>query len=175
MEDTKSATEKAFVDLELAEEKIMCSLEAASSAFRSLATVESSRAGAFDAHAEKFLTNLAEAQQLMGKRISQLGPDIPFENGSMRQLIEADIAVQKLSHVHLALQSALRCVDAPESEQVGAPSAVKFESGPATSSAVLGGPGNDDDSAVRVADLHADIAIDGDFGLHDSNAMDLVE
>lgn len=161
------------MDLELAEEKIMRSLEAASSAFRSLATVESSQAAAFDNHAESFLTNLAEAQQLMGERISKLGPDVPFENGSMRPLIEADIAVQKLAHVHLSLQRALRCLDVPEAEQLSVPSAVKFESGPATSSALLPGPGNDESTAL-VTELQADIAIDGDFGLNDSNAMDLV-
>lgn len=165
---------KAVVDLELAEEKIMCSLEAASSAFRSLATVESSRAAGFDSHAESFLTNLAEAQQLMGKRISQLGPDVPFENGSMRPLIEADIAVQKLAHVHLALQRALRCVDAPEADQLIVPSVVKFDSEPATSGAVLASSGNDVDSTAPVTEMQADIAIDDDFGLNDSSTMDLV-
>lgn len=181
MADTATATEKAVLDLEMAEEKIMRSLEAASSAFRSLAAVESSRAGPFDSHAESFLTNLAEAQQLMGKRIAQLGPDVPFENGSMRALIEADIAVQKLAHVHLALQEALRCVDAPEAEQVSEPPAVKFDTGPAASSALVASPGNNDDSTAPLADMHAvtdmrtDMPIDGHFGLNDSSAMDLID
>lgn len=162
------------MDLELAEEKIMCFLQAASAAFRSLATVQSSQAGAFDSHAEQFLTNLADAQQLMGKQISQLGPYIPFENGSMRKLIEADIAVQKVAHVHLALQRALRSVDVPAVTQSGGPSSGKFESGQAASSTLLVSTENND-PAVPVADLQADLVIDGDFGMTDTtNAMDLV-
>lgn len=101
----------AVSSLEEAERKIIASMESASMAFRSLAAADSSRAVAFDGHAESFLTDLAEAQELIRARIAKLGPDLPFENGSMRRLVEADIALHKTSHAHAALSKALEVAD----------------------------------------------------------------
>lgn len=89
-----------------------------------------------------------------------LGPDIPFENGSMRKLIEADVAVQKVAHVHLALQRAL--------QGIAGPSAGNSGHAAATTDALLPDVSNDD---ADPGGLHSGIG--ADFDLNDS-AMDLV-
>jgi hypothetical protein len=109
--------------LEEAERKILSSLESASAAFRALATADSSRAHAFDGHAESFLADMATAQQLVRSRISLLGPDLPFENGSMRRLVEADIAVQTTAHAHAALRRTLEVATAPATATAAATAA----------------------------------------------------
>lgn len=117
---TANATSAAVGTLEEAEEKIMSALESATSAFRSLAAADSTRVSPFDAHAESFLTDLAEAQKLIRSRISLLGPDLPFENGSMRSLIEADIALQATSLIHARLERCVRAAVPPSTETGGA-------------------------------------------------------
>jgi hypothetical protein len=113
----------AMAVLEEAERKILSSLESASAAFRALATADSSRAHAFDGHAESFLADMATAQQLVRSRISLLGPDLPFENGSMRRLVEADIAVQTTAHAHAALRRTLEVATAPATATAAATAA----------------------------------------------------
>jgi hypothetical protein len=113
----------AMAVLEEAERKILSSLESASAAFRALATADSSRAHAFDGHAESFLADMATAQQLVRSRISLLGPDLPFENGSMRRLVEADIAVQTTAHAHAALRRTLEVATAPATAKATATAA----------------------------------------------------
>jgi hypothetical protein len=85
-------------------------LDSAAAAFLALGTADSSRAGPFDSHAEIFLRDLAEARNLIRARITALGPDLPFENGSMRRLVEGDLAAQRIAHAHDILQRALKVV-----------------------------------------------------------------
>jgi hypothetical protein len=93
----------------------MSCLEAASAAFRCLASAQSAGASSFSSHADMFLTDLAEARRLLRKRISMLGPDVPYENASTRKLIEADIAVEKVAHLHRALEKTLEGTDVTHS------------------------------------------------------------
>jgi hypothetical protein len=131
--------------LEEAERKILSSLESASAAFRALATADSSRAHAFDGHAESFLADMATAQQLVRSRISLLGPDLPFENGSMRRLVEADIAVQTTAHAHAALRRTLEVATAPATATAAAAAAATAVEEIRIGTAAVGG----DDSGVR--------------------------
>jgi hypothetical protein len=90
--------------------KVISAMESASSAFRALAAAESSRASSFDAHAEIFLRDLAGARQLILDQIFALGPDLPFENSTMRSLVEADLAVQRTGFAHQSVARAIHVV-----------------------------------------------------------------
>jgi hypothetical protein len=90
--------------------KVISAVESASSAFRALAAAESSRASSFDAHAETFLRDLAGARQLILDQVSALGPDLPFENSTMRSLVEADLAAQRTGFAHQSVTRALHIV-----------------------------------------------------------------
>lgn len=100
----------ALETLEDAEKKVIAALEDASTAFKVLSSADSARASPFDRHAESFLSNLSAAQQLIRSRISALSPDLPFENGSNHHLLEADLAMQRITHVHTILQNILEDV-----------------------------------------------------------------
>lgn len=100
-------TEMAMDELEQAEKHVIAALEDASAAFKALSSAHSSRMTGYDEHAEKFLSNLASAQRIIRGRISALSPDIQFENGSYLHLLEADLAMRRLAHVHKMLQNTL--------------------------------------------------------------------
>ena len=107
--------------MEEAEKFLISSLESASAAFRALATAESSRAKSYDKHAESFLRDLARAQSLILEQISSLGPDLPFENGTMQVLVGADISAKQTIFAHRAVARALSVVsDIPLPEESAA-------------------------------------------------------
>jgi hypothetical protein len=117
----------AMSSLEEAERKIISALQSAAAAFRALGTADSMRAGSFDAHSEAFLRGLADVQGLVRASISALGTDLPLENGSMRHLIEGDMAAQRTAHAHDILKRTLDLVpahvaqaDPPHSENAAA-------------------------------------------------------
>lgn len=103
-----SATAEALSSLHEAEQKIISSLLSASQAFRSLSDPSSST---FQKHAESFVTDLSGAQTLIRKRITNIGADLPFENITMRRLIDADLALQRTAHLHRALVRTLVALD----------------------------------------------------------------
>lgn len=57
----------------------------------------------FVKHMDGMLANLLEVQNLVRERIQHVGADLPFENVTLRRLIESDLAVQRTAHVHRAL------------------------------------------------------------------------
>lgn len=103
-----SVTKEALASLNEAEKKILSSLNSATDAFRSLSDPAASN---FNKHAEAFVTDLHAAQSLIRKRISGIGADLPFEDNSVRRLVEADLALQRTAHVHRTLVSTLVDLD----------------------------------------------------------------
>lgn len=108
-----SSTEQALAPLHEAEQKILSALSASSLAFRALSSEAgpSAAPSAFSTHAATFLKDLLAAQELIRSRIAHITADVPFENVTMRRLIEADLGVQRTAHVHRALVRTLAALD----------------------------------------------------------------
>lgn len=173
-----SSTAEALGKLRSAEDKVIAALKSASSAFKSLSTADSARATAFHGHSEAYLNNIYEAQELVRECIQNVGTDLPFENGTMRRLVEADLAVQRTSHVHRSLVKTLQMLDeppAPDSLSAAAspgwmPSPIASTplvslSGTAPSPPAAGAPITvavpSPDTSAAVAQLSAQVALNG--------------
>lgn len=118
----QSTTADALSKLRQAEQKIVAAMHHASAAFRALATVDAQQAQPFTQHAEAFMKQLHDAQTLIRERIRHVGTDLPFENITMRRLIEADLAVQRTAHVHRSLVRALTAIQEIPVSDAAAPS-----------------------------------------------------
>lgn len=114
-----SSTADALAPLHEAEQKILCALTAASLSIRSLST-PTARA-TFPTHSATFLKDLNHAQYILRQRIETISADIPFENITLRRLVEADLSLQRTSHVHRSLVRILAAFD--ETPNHGAASA----------------------------------------------------
>lgn len=114
-------TSKAQATLSEAESSLFSALESASEALRALSSVDSTKASPFDRHAESFINKLGSVQEIVRTQIAQVGRDLPLENGSMRKLVEADLAAQQTRHSHAAVREALKLLteDAPDAEATG--------------------------------------------------------
>lgn len=97
-------TKEALASLNEAERKILSSLKSAAGAFRSLSSPATT---GFNANAEAFVSDLYAAQTLIRSRISTTGADLSFEDNSVRRLVEADLSLQRTTHVHRALVNIL--------------------------------------------------------------------
>lgn len=179
----QNATVDALAKLQQAEQKIVTGLQHASTAFRALATVDAEQAApAFNKHAETFLKQLHEARELIRDRIKQVGADLPFENVTMRRLIESDLAIQRTAHVHRALLHSLHQLDEVPTTEATAPSPPYMPSPVAsTPLAVIGGVASSpptlaapitvavptSDAAPSAANLSAQVALNGTVPVDD--------
>lgn len=109
----RTSTAESLKKLQHAEQKVISALTHATEAIRTLSKTEAPNSSLFSTQAKSFLSELREAQEVIHGQISTLRTDLPFENVTMRRLVETDLAVQRTAHVHRSLVQTLKMMGEP--------------------------------------------------------------
>lgn len=105
-----------------ADQLIISAVEAASAAFKALADAQDTKQElVVEQHCGRFITDLHKAMAHIQDIIAALSSDLPFENATLNNLINADVAVQRTAHVHRSLVRTLKRVGDDEQRDSDAP------------------------------------------------------
>lgn len=134
-----SNTQESLLRLREAEQKVLSALRHAAQATKTLSTADATLCIPFKGQAESFLTDLYDAQTLLRAQIDCINTDRPFENVTMRRLVESDLAVQRVAHVHRSLAAMLSLLDETPVEGISTAASPSYMPSPVASTPGLGG------------------------------------
>lgn len=136
----QSSTTESLQRLRQAEQKVLSALNHAAQATKTLSTANPSQATSFSSQSESFLKDLYAAQALVRQQIQLIEIDRPYENITMRRLVDTDIAVQRTAHIHRSLVRILAALDEP-CEGLSTAASPGYMPSPVASTPGLGGLG----------------------------------